>query len=391
MPDNLPIGTPKPITRPKHIGELIAFEWLGKRPPIPIVPPTITISYLIEDDFITNRSVGQVNHTLAEPGPGTRHAEEWDGQFTISSEKLNFPIQTTPTWGDLEIDYNTIYARIPGRIFYHTFNQLTGWPKMWRSGWATNRYDLYNQHGFNVDGIDFEVVVDGNNFLTDDHVVISTTYHCGYILRSKGCFYVVKGGVYTTPTLIWVDDRITWTPLLPNFSNYSASGTIERYVVGDLAGVWASDYGIATSYYPTPNNPQAGIMVTDAIIEFTWTPSAGEILEIDFRKKDSENRWILRCTQTTGDFQLIKREASIEDHLFDLIQAWVVGTSYRIIIVTKGNNIEVYHSTTTTSPVGQDDNFNDPFNNTETVINVAGFSHGTNFISWPIIVPDPFL
>ena len=70
------------------------------------------LTFLLRDDFTTARA--PLLGRLAEPGPGTLTLVQTDGQFSTSSGKLNFPVQSTPAWADQGF-YGAGRSRVAGR------------------------------------------------------------------------------------------------------------------------------------------------------------------------------------------------------------------------------------------------------------------------------------
>lgn len=196
--------------------------------------------YLLNDTFATDLAAGAVNGTLAEPGPGVRDvvdsgntASITGGRFSVGSSAASF---------DPQIIYSGM-TRLLGRMVMveittaNTGNHVSvGWGQ---GGGSGTNFD----HGLRIIqtsiirvNLSAGTAVDVGAFAT------ATSYIIAVIQRSAGAFYFIKGGAYTSWTLLYVESTGTTTPLRAGV-----------FTVG-TGRAWSSDYIKVPSarWVPTP-------------------------------------------------------------------------------------------------------------------------------------------
>lgn len=189
------------------------------------------MTWILNDDFITDRAAGSVNGTAAEPGPGTRTVTDTNSKLSITGGKLS---AATGGVGDQNPRYElNAQTRVPGRMLIADITP-TGRTNV---GW-----------GNYVVAIRFA----GDNTLTlydgvaTVYTVASftpgTNYKVAVILRTSGTFYFIKGGAFTNWSLFYIKDGCTTTNLAPRIES------------GGTTDVWTSDFlRVPTSLWlPTP-------------------------------------------------------------------------------------------------------------------------------------------
>lgn len=329
------------------------------------------------DDFTAVESAPMASpHTCDVVG--TLTLVQNDGQFSASGGKLVFPAQTTPSFGDLGF-YGDDFSRINGRAYLFLLNQSVE-----SSGALVG---LGAGAGLNVAGMEaafygagaIQVIVNGGGaFTVASAFVAGTDYKLLLIPRaSGGTLCLVKGGVYTDWTLLYVSVLGTGSSLRGKFSNFNAVGTLDFFRVVPLPAPFStSDFGIATAHTASPSANATITSEADAVIEFTWTAVTNEVLELSVRRTDDNNRWILRGSQSGSTIKLIEVAAGVETEKASAAQTWTNGTPYRIVVRHSANTIRAF-----VADVDKTTYSSATFNNTATGVKV---SHaGTDLVAWP--------
>jgi hypothetical protein len=213
--------------------------------------------------------------------------------------------KATPTQGDPGLkQFKDAYygvARLPGRAFIHKQNRTTT-GGTWRTGWSSTAAATAPTMGVlhNADQT-MNIIVNGSaGIATGQSMALNTVYDLAYVLRSAGCFTLIKGGAFTAWTLLWVSNVETQANLWGHWSNFSSAGLWGDYhIAPQLPPPWPDAYGIATQRLVTPAASSAFTHTADAHIEFTVTtlPSAGTI-DLRFRQQDANNYWQVTISST---------------------------------------------------------------------------------------------
>ena len=197
---------------------------------------------------------------------------------------------------------------------------------------------------------------------------VEYSYAC--ILRSVGGFVFVKGGAqYPEWTLLWAVHASTTTPLYALWTS-NGDGNIWRDDFGilELPAPFDADYGIATQQVTSAGVGTTITHQANAIIYAAWTAVTGQTWELDVRRTDDDNRWIVRCSQSDGTIKLIERDAGTETERSSAAQTWTNGTNYAVTVHVVGNNISTHvGSVTNASPIVKNTYATATFNNTATI------------------------
>lgn len=351
---------------------------------------TEPVTYMIIDEFTTAASAPLTSPRTAEPGPGTLTLVQTDGQFSIVDGVLQIPAQTTPDQASLGF-YTGTYAREAGRFVYG---------KLSRSG-AGNDYYPYIAWGSSAENLPASInnpelsaafTINGNISTialgTNAYILFETNvdYEFLLMLRGTGGFIFARGGLFSTWQLLTVKTTGTGATLRPTMNTYTGpASTMSAFLVGDLEETpYQSDYGIATNRIASPSDGEITTSEADAIIEFTWTAATGETLELDTRRIDNDNRWIVRCSQAGSTVKLIERNAGAETERFSAAQTFTNGTPYRIVVRQIGIRIDVTINATFKNAYDTS-----PFNSAATGVKVSGFTTGSELQAWPLRVSLP--
>lgn len=335
---------------------------------------------LLEDRFTTNASAPLSSPRTCEPGPGTITIVDTESKLSIASSALSCAGgKASPVWGDPGM-YATSQARAAGRAFLAKILTSANNTQL---GWHTAGSGRVTFEGLYFGGF----LVHQPSDLPLESYSAATQYTVAFILRAAGCFLLISGGAFATfpqMTLVWADAALTTSPLFPAWSNFNSAVTMDDWRVVDLAAPWTTTFGAATSSSATPSSGATGTQEADAFVEFTWTVATGETLEMDVRRTDANNRWIVRCSQSGSTIKLIERNAGTETERASAAQTWTNGTAYRVVARCLGNTITTYAYAASGNSIAQKNNYTSAtFNNSATGVAVAGFATGVNFAAWP--------
>lgn len=178
--------------------------------------------YRLQDLFTTDRAAGAVNGTPAEPTGQTRTVTDGNSKLTIASGKLTF---ATGGVGDGNPGlWYPLETRVLGKIFLFQINETSG--NFYAGGYAA-------QSGVANDGVRLVGTTlqtrDAANPISIGVVAATTDYTFAYIWRASGFYLFIKGGAFTTFTLVWYS-VVTGTNQYPGFS---ANGTTSVFLVDD--------------------------------------------------------------------------------------------------------------------------------------------------------------
>ena len=330
--------------------------------------------------------LSQFRFTDAESAPITSpHTEnsasltvtQNDGQFSISSGKLNYPGQTTPSWGDLAL-VGPGRSRIAGLTHAVSFLVDTT-TKQGMIGWANSSGG--NHTAFD-EAVRFTSVIQNADFQAIGEFSAATEYKIVNIARTKGGLLYIKGGAFSEWSLLFVKYTETDATLYAKFLDYDSAGTLDNWIEATLSDPFDTDFGPAYVYDATPSANDTADGKANGITELTWTPGAGETLSIYFRRTDDDNTYRLDCAQAAGTIKLYRRVTASDTELnAGKTQTWTIGTPYRIVIQHAAGTIRTYVETTAST--AKHTVTGETFNLTETGVKVAGFATGADLAVWP--------
>lgn len=271
------------------------------------------INYLLRENFLEDDAAPITSPLPATPGPGQtvwQNAALWevvDGVAqTTASSAATLPIMSI-TGG---------YPRAAGMAFSASVAQnpqgpgpnevvspLVGWGNstVAVSSGANNGVFFGFSNIFSATELGHATA----NITILDTSVVSTYYDFCLILRSAGSFSIIGNKI------VFIHKQGVTTPMFPVIGQLSTNRhtpQIKNVRVGRLGGSWLSDTGIATSILSGARNVNDTFIhePNSLWIEFALTtiPSAGNI-EIDIRRQDANNKWMLQVT-SAGAFNLIE-------------------------------------------------------------------------------------
>jgi hypothetical protein len=326
------------------------------------------VRYLLHDEFPTAAAAPLSSPRACEPGPGTATITDTANKASISGGALVFSGRTV---SNSDPSYKGDgYARSAGlaAIFRHSTGHtgnycLFGWFPA--SGFPATDTMLRLVGGF--------ASPKGEYF----GYPVSTGYrNYAMIARQVGGFIVIGD------KLTFVDATANNQTIYPGIAVSTAWATTNAldYVrVKQLGAPWTTDAGIYIANYPTPTNPQVSTSSDgDTFIEFTSSIGAGVIVELDFRRTDADNRWILRIDGTAKSVKIIQRQGGIETERASGDISIYIPTSRRFCVSVVGPQITFFIMERSFIQYGAA-----TFNQAATGIRLSGFSNASNFIVWP--------
>lgn len=339
------------------------------------MPPPLTIGtgktllgnrrrYVLLDRFFADQAAPLTTPRPCEPGPGALTVNQ-PSNMSVSNGRL---VATTGV-ADKGVISVSSYPHIPGRAYGVTIVSITNRLDVWVGASGT-------QHNFEIingtASLFVRIATAARN--TGPH---TTSYPLAvwFVRRASGGLFYIIGG-----KLRWIHngpDVVAW-PTRLNSSSTTSAFTVGDLRIIDFGGVWTSDYGIATNRVVSPISGDISVSMADAVVEFTWTPANAETLELDVRRTNNDNRWIVRCDQAGGTIKLIERNAGVETERDSDAQTWTVGTQYRIVVAMEGADIRNF-----VNDGPQNAYTSASFNQTATGVQVSGFATGSNLVCWP--------
>lgn len=333
------------------------------------------IIWTFRDTFATPEASPIASPRTCEPGPGT-----WTVTQTAGTIAVNASGQLEIT-GNNEVDKTSLYSvaaynTIPGMVLI--FDRIAGLNNCWigfsrANGWT----------GSSAFAIQFESG--------------STRIYNGLRAIGNGTSYAIVQQPTSRKVLAKISD--VWKlvfdfPVAPladyhiSIQQYkNAKNIFDNVGLYVLAAPWTTDLGIATFSIATPIADAVYNGSADGYNRVTWTPGAGETLEIMFRRTDDDNCWILRCAQAAGTVKLYEKTAGIETERDPgKTQTFTVGTAYRIEFVTDGVVIRSHTGTTFTAL--KNNYTSGGFNQAATGIKISGFATAANLVCYPRNVPN---
>ena len=301
-----------------------------------------SIKYLLRDLFTSPYSAGSVNNTMASDGVSLRTVTDTTNKISQDGGKL--VVAGGVGWGDTTLVYPGI-ARIPGRFLQWKQNLKSstqggyfGWFK--DSGGVDPTSGTYRAGN----GGASLSVYDGANLGVVGYIDYNEEIDLAIVLRSTGSFFLTKGGNFSSLawTLLYALENENTATMYPAFKNYDAVCDIDEVIIRDKNyEKWLTDYGIATGHIATVEAEDEITSTTAALVEFTWTPGADEVLELDICRLDADNRYIIRCAQATSTLKTIQREVGTETELASTAKTWTIGTPYLIRVIKDLGIIDV--------------------------------------------------
>lgn len=202
--------------------------------------PVGKISYLLRDEFTTDRAAGSVDGTAAEPGPGTRTVRDVENKLSVASGVLDVDAQATPAWGEEDLVYADVaFTRTAGRLVIATWSVSAdgaAFPLAFvKSTTPTLESFVDVDIGYQRAA---ELGLAGTTNEGQGPVIVAYTAETEYLLAlvqaTTGGYFFVKGGAFTYWTLVWFHRAGTSTPLYVCTANRLAEYTMDLPRVPDV-------------------------------------------------------------------------------------------------------------------------------------------------------------
>lgn len=228
------------------------------------------------------------------------------------------------------------FVRLVGRAFFVRFNSIA---LRAFAGWFNGTAQL---EAADVD-TSGRVYINGTALTGLFTQAFATYYDLAIVLRTAGAFVFVRGGIYTTWTLIWAGNAGTTSPLKASIVaiNGTSSQKWDDFRVLDLGlydARFATDFGLATARLSGPAAGATAQSTADALIEWTTPTTPTVTSNVRFRKVDASNYWEVRYS-TTG-FALFEVVAGVPTSRASDATANANGA--RFVVIAEGAVIKGY-------------------------------------------------
>jgi lysophospholipase L1-like esterase len=304
------------------------------------------LNVLHSDRYLTSPLANPLTSPrTATPGPGSVTIVDTNNKLTVSGGKLQF---ANGTYGNEYISPVATQLRWAGKAVISSFTVQNA-NESHHVGWGYNNLSWSNGVGTGVlffDSGNIKYVV-GNNISTA--IIVGTyspllTYTVALVARSAGgSLAFIKGGAYTSWTLLWVDNVDTVAPLQPVFSTGSQSGALDEFDVVDLPEPYNSDFGPATNYFATSTDGQVTAAPSgNALVVHTITAATGVDQELEVRRAADTSSVVIKMLQVAGTIGVYTRTSGGVDTLVGTTAAltWTNGSIYRVEVILDGTAIK---------------------------------------------------
>lgn len=108
------------------------------------------------------------------------------------------------------------------------------------------------------------------------------------------------------------------------------------------SGALTTEYGLATARVAAPANNTLIASEANCLADVTWTPQDGEVLDVQVRRTDDDNCWIVRCDQANSKIYLYEKQTGTETErgaTGGIATTFNAGTAYRVSIYSDGQRI----------------------------------------------------
>lgn len=196
---------------------------------------TILYVYLLLDQFTTAASAPLASPRECEPGPGQLTIVDVEANtLSIAGGKLAYVAQASAIWGKQTARgagvTRTAGRTLIGDVTPANTNMITEF------GWFQSATPPVTSFAFESGG--YYVTVNGEissipttaNFPLIGNYT-SAEYQLAHVLRATGAFLLIKGGIYTDWTLLFVRNTGTAGTMYPLFTNFTGVGTLDNYRV----------------------------------------------------------------------------------------------------------------------------------------------------------------
>jgi hypothetical protein len=338
--------------------------------------------YLLRDEFTTDEAAPITTPRTCEPGPGALTLVQ-TRPLSISGQKLVFggaPGSWTTQGGYSE----QAILRAAGVVIFADlrFTTASNFSFGFSSSAAVNSPSTIGSASVDMAANFGPRIPVYNASVLFGQPAINQDYRFGIILRSSGFFVVGKGGgIGSTYKLIWPMDENNTATVYPFFSNFASAGGMDALLVSELSAPWNDSFGIVTQRRETVLDGDEITHEANGFVRFTWQAVTGQVLEMDIRRTDADNRWIVRCDQAGSTIKIIERNAGTETERSSAAQTWTNGTNYSITALMDAAEIRTFVSLIDGGLFFRNVYSTATFNQTATIAKVD--KAGANLVSWP--------
>lgn len=273
--------------------------------------------FLFDDEFLANASAPLASPRTAEPGPGTLTITDTGNKATISGGKIRWPSAA----GDFDPKFavTTSQTRAAGLAFITPSvvaaggNYIMGFFSALALGNSPRRGVIQ------LTTVGISIVDSGGNaILIVDATAptVGTAYDVAVVLRGTGAFYFIRGGAYTSWTLLFVDGISNLATVFAGFAaltDVTSAYSVEAARQLVLGGTLATDSGCATVNV-TASSGVTQTADADGVYSLAFTLPAGSAnlvaAELRYRWQDATNYWTAYIKRNAGntawDFYLDK-------------------------------------------------------------------------------------
>lgn len=317
--------------------------------------------YLFLDRFLTDASAPMSSPRTCEPGPGQITFTDTANRFSIASGALTLGSSTTVATAAV-----SVADRPAGYAIMATLSSPTG-SSRW--GYLNGPMFTFTSGAMSVRDGSSAVYATG----------LTTPVNVAIISRSTGAFYVASG------TLWWVEHSSTGAGIWYVLQGTTVAGTLTTdNARAVILPSWSSDALVYTSYTASPANPTTSTSRSDAIVGVTWTPSAGETVDLWVRRTAATDGWVHRCDQAGSTMKIIEVVAGGETERASAAQTWTAATPYRIVSIVDGGIVRQFVDKALLNTYSSATS-----NQTATGVYLSGHSTAADLYAWPRYVTIP--
>ena len=206
-------------------------------------PPRV---FLVRDDFTDNLAAGAVDATSPTPGPGgERTVVDTDGDgLSVGGGTASFANPNDST-GNPGLWYGAQTRAAGSAVLVTTTPSTTS--QITAIGWDENQITQITLHRLMFHAASNLVVLAGGGPLVIG-TYTAVEHSKALVLRATGCFYCIKGGVYTDWTLVWTDSSDATATLYPGVTQFNAVFSVDTLRVAQLGAPWSEPYAIALGF-----------------------------------------------------------------------------------------------------------------------------------------------
>lgn len=313
------------------------------------------IVYFLDDEFTTAAVAPLATPRTAEPGPGTAVTQDANTKGSYSGGK--FTVVATSTNHQPAIVYDTpSIARVCGNAIFAPVNVSAGRMDF---GYCTSsivaNIGTTRLGAFNISAASLGIDDEGG-FPTIATLVAGTDYKVCVVQRNTGWFYFIKGGAFTTWTLVWVGTSGTTPTSFAFLTTLVGCAATADYIHGRLLPApFNLDYNIATVTNTSLASGNTFTGTADAINDFEFTlngsPSAGDVVALYYRG-DDVNGWLAKAVRNVGntawDLQVRTVASSVESTPAGWTDVTGVGSIVQIRAIANGTTNRFFTRTGTT-------------------------------------------